>query len=138
MAEVPFGLAKARIVSHTIREIGDKEAAVIRFEHPCGEVVEALVFMTVKSMNMARAQLKRCGFDPDTQELDELVEKPTLLAGNLVEILVEEYKGKRQAKINLNEALGKTRLKSLSLALRHAKNKNDDDAPPPAGDDIPF
>ena len=137
--EIPFGLATARIVSHTVRDIGDKEAVVMRLQHPCGEMIDAYIWLSPKAMGMARAALKKCGFDPDTLDIDDLVEKPTLLEGNEVEIMVEDYKGRRQASINLRTTPPENRLKALSKALRDAKKRDEEEPTPPADEDsIPF
>ena len=136
--EIPFGLAKCRIVSHTVRDFGEKEAVSIRVQHPIGATIEALIWLTPKAMGMARAALKKCGFDSDTHDVQELVDNPTLLEGEEVEIIVQDYKGQRQASVNLRTAPSKKRLSEITKSLRDAKKSDADAAPPPSGDDIPF
>lgn len=87
---------------------------------PLEEIV-ATIWLTEKSMKMARAALKKCGFDPDTKSLRELQDHPHALANNPVQIEVEEDD---RGQIRANIALGKmtdSKIEELTEAIRRAK-----------------
>ena len=132
----------AKIVKVSVREIGQKDAVEIRAELPSGEVVGALIFLTPAAANMARGQLKACGFDADTQSLADLANDEHLLDGNFIDLESEEYNGNIQWKIRTGKPVPKGRMKAHDAMLRGAKNR---EAPPfapqtaPAAiDDLPF
>jgi hypothetical protein len=136
-----LGPTKGRILSHRTKMLGDKIAVSIQCETPSGEKCEALIFLTEKAMNMARRSLKVCGFDVDAHLLEEIDTNPTLLAGNLVPLMVDEWNGKIQVKIDLDSRADKGALMSATSKLRAAKKRASDlgDEPPPLTDDeIPF
>lgn len=106
-----------------------------------GEEVPCTIWLTDKAMGMARAALRKCGFDVDTEDLDELRANPQLLAGNKVQIEVEDKeKYGLQGSIVLG-SIPKSRISELTKKLRDAKrNGHDEDPVPAASDDsgIPF
>lgn len=128
-----LGPCKGLITGHSSCVINGKEAirlgvAIVGEDQP----QSVTIFLTDKSMGMARAQLKACGFDCDNQSLGDIDVSPPCLAGNEVSLIAEEYNGKLRLSIDLNKRIDKNRLDSLSQALRDVK-KNRDDAPRDAG-----
>lgn len=131
------------IVHNGMRSINGKSAAAIVAKLEDGSEYEALIWMTQAAMNMARGQLRRCGFDPDTQDIEELATNATLLEGNRVPLLFEVYKGKLQARIDLSGPPAKGEMARLTQALRDAKSQEPgpvsvDEAPPLTDSDVPF
>lgn len=129
-----LGPVKGKIVSHRTKELNDKVVVVVSCVTATGESADAAIFITEKSYNMARKALKLCGFDIDTQGLAELDVKPTLLAGNYVPLVVEEYNNRTTVKIDLDSRAPASRLDDLTKKLRAAKSAGQ------KGDegDIPF
>lgn len=128
-----LGPHEGTIQSHRSRILGGKEAISIL----CAvgdEQAEAIIFLTEKSLGMARAALKLCGFDIDKQDLLHLDMSPTLLAGRKVPLMVGEYNGKTQVKIDINQRIDKATLGNLTKQLRSVKKA----AQPAPDDDIPF
>lgn len=128
------------ILSHDIRNIGDKEAVVLVALLPDGDTTDVLIFLTEKSMGIARRSLRLCGFDPDKQSLSDLTDNPELLKGRKVSILAEEWNGKIRANIMLNPEPTKKRVHALDSMLRAAKSDNEDPIPPATStdEDLPF
>jgi len=125
---------KAKIQSHSIREIGDKEAVIFVLESPGGDFGQAAVWISEKAMGMARKQLRLAGFDVDKHELSILAEDRTFLAGNFVPIVVDEYKEKPQWRIDMDNVPPKGKLSKLTAALRAAKQ----DGETPVEEPLPF
>jgi hypothetical protein len=132
------GFYKAKIVSHTIGASMGKGTPFINFTATIEGEPEPIVFpvwISEKAMGMARASLKKCGFNIDEHELKELRENKTLLAGNEV---VVEYEDDPQYGPRFQIALSQVSneaLDGLTKSLRNAKKKQantDDD------DDLPF
>jgi len=135
--------AEGTIVHNGMRSINGKSVASIIAKLEDGSEYEALIWMTQAAMNMARGQLRRCGFDPDTREIEELATDPRLLEGNRVPLLFEVYKGKLQARVDLSGPPAKGEMARLTQALRAAKAEEPgtpvEDGPPPLTDsDVPF
>lgn len=127
------GFTEGTITEHSLRTIADKPVVQIRLDVD-GDMVNANIWLTERAMGIARQQLKRCGFDVDSQDLELLQTDPTLLAGNKVPLNIEDYKGQLQAKIRTQEAPPKKQIRALQEQLR-AKGSGagaDDD------EDIPF
>lgn len=133
---------KATIQSNRTRMTGSSLAVALQVKTEAGEPWEVMIFVTEKSANMARRQLKICGFDSDARELEELELNPRLLAGRVVPIKFEHYKGKPQARIDMDAPADRAELKRATSLLRNAKSGDGpsmfDDVPPPSDDDIPF
>lgn len=131
----------ATIESHRLRSIADKLVVEIVASTEDGAVTP-LVWLTEKAAGVARAQLRVCGFDVDKLDTWELQENPSLLAGNLIPVEIEEYNNKIQARIPTSDAPGKKAVASMTAALRKAKR----DGEPPvsaqksaaSADDVPF
>jgi hypothetical protein len=141
----PGEKVSAKIVKTLVREIGQNDAVEVRAELASGEIVGALIFLTRAAANMARSQLKACGFDVDTQSLATLMVEETLLAGNFIDLESEDYNGKIQWKIRTAKPVPEARLFDHDAMLRSAKNRDavavgpiGDEPPPIADDDIPF
>lgn len=143
---LPLGTYEVSITDNAIRGIGGKSAVSLSVRTDKGEHGEVLIFLTEKSMNIARAQLKRCGFDVDTRELDELSQDSggeAVLAGVRIPVKVEMYNGKPSAKVDLSGPPPKSEMQRLTAALRASKSRKEgpsfaDDAPPPGDDDMPY
>jgi hypothetical protein len=91
-----------------------------------GVTMVGTIWLSQKSMGMARPQLKALGFDISTHELDEL-DGTEILVGREVEIELreEEYKGRKELRIarfgGLPPKPTKDALKAVTAALREAK-----------------
>lgn len=143
---------EGEVVETAVVSLGQNATPAVRvYLRVNGESLDAVVWLTEKSMPMARAQLKLIGFDPDRQSMDELDEKPKLLAGRKcpVRIVEDDYNGKLRKKAEIPTGAGrvaKAKLASLTQGLRAAaseETKRAVNAPAgPAGrppfDDIPF
>lgn len=136
-----IGLFQAFIQKHWIDETaGGKPFIGMRLEFETSDVM-AKIWLTEKAMPLARAQLKACGFDPDTQDLQTLGDNQTLLAGRMVQIdVVDDDKYGPQASIVTRKNLNATRLSELGKGLRDAKRDNEAPVAEASQDDgsIPF
>lgn len=105
---------------------------------------EISVWLTHKSMGMARAQLAICGFDIEKQGLEVLEEQPELLRGKVIPVDVEDetYNGKTTRKIlvAMKDKADPAHIAKLSEEMRKAKAPNMEAAPidEPSDDGIPF
>jgi hypothetical protein len=137
-----YGPCKATIRANRVRMLGDKIAVSLQCETADGDAVEVLVFVTEKSAGMARRQLKIAGFDIDANDLGALDRDRQMLSGNRVPLMIDEYKGKPQAKIDMDGSAPASALMSATGLLRNAKGSaksGNIEEPPPVGDDeIPF
>ncbi len=139
-----LGKCEAEIEENGLRSINGKSAVSILARTLDGEPADVLIWLTPAAMGMARAQLKVCGFDVDTEELELLTAEPRLLAGKRIPLNVEEYKGRPQPRIDLSAPPPKDEMKRLTQALRSAKSAEkdtstfSDEAPPPGDDDLVF
>lgn len=122
-----MGLHRVEIASTSLAVLGDKPAirVVVRFAD--GEETDVVVWLTEKAIGIARQQLKKCGFDPDMEDLQILDDDPTRLAGNKIDIIVEEFNGKLRAQIPLKTTPSKKEVTRLQGLLRSIKK--DDPAP---------
>lgn len=134
------------ILRNGIKTLGPNEAVEIIIEIPDeGEEGTALIFLTEKSMPIARQQLRICGFDPDAMDLQLLMENPRLLAGKPIPVEIEEYKNRAQWRIPTSSAPNKKRVSVLAQQLRAAKKDGEDPiaavnaaAGEASADDMPF
>ena len=92
-----------------------------------GEIVEPIIWITPKSLNMARATLKLIGFDVDREGLDILDEAPHHLRGLPCPVYVfeDDYGGKLKKKAEIGKTPKKKRmdketLRGLTQGLRDA------------------
>lgn len=135
----------AAIVSHGLNTISTQkgDTDIVRFLLDVeGDQYPAVIWLTPKAMGIARAQLKKCGFDIDARLLTDLEDDQTLLAGNIVPVEVEEYKGKLQVRILAREPIKRERFSALTESLRAAKQSGEEPVSGShnvvADDDIPF
>lgn len=141
-----LGVYEVTVTDNAVRQFGDKSAISLSVRTDGGEHGEVLIFLTEKSMNMARAQLKRCGFDVDARDLDELSQDSggeAVLAGVRIPVKVEMYNGKPSAKIDLSGPPPKEEMQRLTDALRASKKRSEgpsfaDEPPPLTDDEIPY
>lgn len=138
-----IGRHHVRITSNALVTLGDKNAIRINFEYPDGEAGDTVIFLTEKSAGIARASLKACGFDPDAEDLAVLEQDEVHLANREVDILVEPYNGKLQAKILLRTSPPSGEVKKMQDLLRGAKKRGEDGpiaapAKPPAPKGEPY
>ena len=124
-----IGRHTVTIVEGNIITVNDKPVCSVRVTFSDGEEADSFIFMTEKSMGMARAQLKVCGFDPDVTGVDALVDNPGLIAGKVIDVVVEDYNGRLQVKIPTRSTPPKSTLDRLTKGLRAAKGKNEESAP---------
>jgi hypothetical protein len=141
-----IGKHQATIREHRLSEIGGKEVVRIDCVTEAGDETQVLIWFTEKSMGIARHQLRLCGYDIDKRGLEDLHTEPQLLAGHIIPILVEDWKGQLRAQIQTNSEPSKKRMKELTAQLRACKKDNGEpEIPPtplhpsavPAGDDDP-
>ena len=117
------------IKSNTIKEVAGKPVVSLGIEFKGDEQEsECLIWLTEKSMGIARKQLKLCGFDPDKTEFSVLVDEPEYLAGHSVDVVVEDRNGTMRASIPLSAAVPKKEIDRLQGLLRSAKKGNEPDA----------
>lgn len=135
----------AQVVSHELGTISTQkgETDIVRFMLDVeGDQHPAVIWLTPKAMGIARAQLKKCGFDIDARLLTDLEDNRALLAGNIVPVEVEEYKGKLQVRILAREPIKRDRFDALTESLRAAKQLGEEPVSEShnvvADDDIPF
>jgi hypothetical protein len=127
------GLHEATICSHSLRNVAGREVVSLMCARDGDdEQFEVLIWMTEKSMGIARHQLKICGFPVDDRDLEELHAQPEMLAGRQITILAEDYKGRMTARVHLLDTPTKQRMKELQTQLRAAKSKDEEDG------DLPF
>ena len=60
MVDLEIGVCTGTITSHSLRVIGDKDAVSVNCNTDYGATCQALIFLTDKSMGIARQQLKAC------------------------------------------------------------------------------
>ena len=123
-----FGSYKATVKSTSLRVINDKtvvQVCCVVGEESC----DVLIFITEKSLGIARASLKACGFNIDTTDLSALDQFPSPIEGNEVPIYVEDYNGKLRANVELNRKPEPGTLADLTKSLRDVKKKTGDDLP---------
>lgn len=97
-----------------------------------GDSIPVQIWLSDKAMNMARAQLKLCGFEFGKDKLASLLEDPKYLAGRPipVEIYEEEYNGKTNLKARIVTAsLTKKRVAELDKKFTSGSSDDNDDIP---------
>lgn len=139
-----IGRQKAEILSTKLRctQRGtDFVAIAVMVGDEQGEIS---VWLTHKSMSMARAQLAVCGFDIEKHGLEVLEEQPELLRGTVIPVDIEDevYNGKttRKILIAMKDKPDPARIAKLSDEMRKAKMPNMEAASieDPDEDSIPF
>lgn len=105
---------------------------------------EIAVWLTHRSMGMARAQLAVCGFDIEKHGLEALEDQPELLRGTIIPVDVDDetFNGKTTRKINIamKDKPDPVRIAKLTDEMRKAKAPNMEAAmlEEPSEDGIPF
>lgn len=138
---LPQGQHKGTIVSNRSKKFGDKIAICIVCDVQMESVieqVEAKIYLTDKSMGMARLALKVCGFDVDQTDMAMLDIRPTLLAGNIAPLVVSNYNGKPTVGIALDVRADKSEMADVQAKLRAAKHRDVAGPAPVLTEDIPF
>jgi hypothetical protein len=101
---------------------------------PGGEFLTSHIYITEKAKGIARARLKKCGFDPDAQDVNDLDNgEHSPIVGNsvLVDVFENEYpvgsgKKKLKAEIPLERQKPDARkVKAANNWLREAKGEED-------------
>ena len=132
------GLYDATIKSHSVGATNSGTPYVKLACEANSEDVSVFIYLSEKAMGMARASLRKCGFDCDKQDLSDLRDKPGLLAGTVVQITFEDdetYGARGQI---LLSSISDRRLKELTGQLRAVKKKGSTTADDGEDGDLPF
>lgn len=131
--------AQGTVVNNSVRSINGKTVFSL-IVTIAGEEWEVLIWASPAALGMARAGLLRCGFDVDREDVSVLRENGRHLAGRSVPIVFESYRGKLQARIDLQGPPSAEEIGRLTAALRAVKESSDGEGEPaPLADgDIPF
>lgn len=128
---INLGVQDATIVGTSVytKENGTVDISV-KLEFGPNEYMTAHIYVTEKSKHMARAALKKCGFDPDTQDIFDLDAAQSPLIGNGVKVDVfdDEYQGKTRRKVEIvieKKKPDANAMKKASLMLREAKSADE-------------
>ena len=114
-----YGRQKMLISETSFREASTGNPGVVMHGTVGDESMEAVIWITEKSVGMAHKALKNCGFDSDAQDLSELQANPALLRGKDVEVLVsDEPPYGLKVEIMLNSPLSEAKLKSANTLLK--------------------
>lgn len=83
-----------------------------------GESIDTVIWISEKSMGIARQALKAIGFDPDQSELSVLDDEPEFLRGQVcrVAIIEDDYGGKLTKKCEIVTYVPKKRVPKSSLS----------------------
>lgn len=129
------GIQQGAIVGTSVytKDNGTVDVA-IRLEFPGPEVMTAHVYITEKSKGMARAALKKCGFNPDEQDVWDLDNQPSPLLGNEVQVDVFDNewpvgsgKFNKKAEIVIEKAKpDANKMKKATMLLREAKSADEE------------
>lgn len=153
----------ATVIRHDYEESPAKgtPSLVVQFDAEVdgnNEKIEKSIWLTEGSKRIARANLKTMGFNPDKYEIDDLINNPTALSGNKVQIVVgtKEYRGVESWDVKYINDVPKDGViverkdyKDLTALLRSAKGADKETepivehfAPAPKADekeeDLPF
>jgi predicted DNA-binding antitoxin AbrB/MazE fold protein len=134
-----YGNQKATIVSTFMDENEKGTLRVsVKLKLATGEQVFSNIYITEKSYGIARARLKKCGWDVDQFDLSELERTPLALQGNEVEVNVwkDEYNGKEILKVDVvtdQKRVSKDKLAAVTAGLREVKKTK-----PVTDEDVPF
>lgn len=82
------GPAKATIIKNYLEVDGKQQTYVnlkLSFEGE-EQTIYTRIYITAKAAGIARAKLRKCGFDLDTQKLKEIEDNDVLLCGNEVDV----------------------------------------------------
>ena len=126
-----LGRHKATILKNDVRAAGTgTEFVYLLLENAEGEKIASQIWFSKKSMNIAKAQLRACGFDTHSESLLLLKENPKHLAGKKVDIDVEEeeYRGQSQVKARIvtENNISNKRISQLDGLLKGSEKEEDD------------
>lgn len=125
------GVQQATIVSHSVYTKPNGTVDVsIKIALADNTEMTAHVYITEKSKGIARQALKKCGFNPDVQDVWDLDENNLLLNGNevQVDVFMDEYDGKRRLKAEIcieRQKPDPNTMKKATMLLRDAKSKDE-------------
>jgi hypothetical protein len=126
------GQHEATIVSNDIRAAGTGAEFVYLLLDIGGDRIAAQVWLTKKAINMAKHQLRACGFDTASEGLSILKENHGHLAGKKVKVEVaeEEYQGKVTLKARiLTGEVTKKRISEIDALFKSKEVADEDDIP---------
>jgi len=129
-----LGRHNAKILKNDVRAAGTGTEFVYLLLEVDGEKIAANIWMSKKSVNMAKVQLRACGFDTASESVLSLKENPNHLTGKIVSIDVEEeeYRGEMRVKARIvTTNVTKKRITQIDEMLKESKQEQPDD-------DIPF
>lgn len=157
MSEINLGVRyKAVVVSHPIEQDPKGQPYVNCTFGIENEMHTKRIYLTAKSIGIARVNLKAMGFDCDIRSLKELDDNPILLAGNEVEVDFQTWDSNQGSILQINNIYGKRAPKTedffsgLDKSIREVKKSDKSSAPkqkpkasskvslPEDGSDIPF
>ena len=104
------------------------------------ETVKAMIWISEKSAWMAHKALRNCGFDTETQDLQELKDNPALLRGHTVQVRVTEDQYGLKVEIVLDIEPNATELAAANAILKGLKPSGSapTGAPKTSAADSPF
>lgn len=137
----------ATILSHSIQMSQSGKMFVELRLQIDEDTTTAKIWMTHAATNMAKLQLRACGFDIHTQNLQDLENNHEFLKGKKVPVSIDEneYNGKVSLQCNIDGTppVVKSDIEKMQEAMRKSKPKEkkarpvtDDD--PVTDEDIPF
>lgn len=129
---------KAVVMSHDV-DVNDKGNLFVkvRFSLEDDSQIETRIYLTDKSMGIARRNLRLIGFDIDKRELFDLKQNATLCAGHTVSVDVfqDEYKGRVSDKCEIaRPTISAKQAQDWTQKLRAAKKDGDEIS----DDTVPF
>jgi|SRR3990172_3183232 len=119
------GRHKVEILENSLSTVNGKPVVRLLIQTQQEDFAEVLIWMTEKSMGIARASLKICGFDCDAEDLAVLDSDPTRLRGKMIEIFAEDRQGTIRAQIALNQKPDAGTIASLTKQLRAANRSGE-------------
>lgn len=132
---IQIGQQIATVVEHMLQtheRTGNLYVFVI-FELDGGDRIPGEIWLTEKSMNMARKSLKAIGFDVDSRNIGELDLDHALLNGQKCQVDIQEEVFKNEARLKvkwinpLPKPKSQTQLDTITKALRAAKSRRPDE-----------
>lgn len=133
-----IGVYDAEIVSTGLGSTNKDSAYVSVLCRIEDDQISAKIWLTEKSMGMAKKALKLCGFDIEKQELSALRDDPFVLAGKSIKVeITEDPKYGMQANVLLSD-LSDAKIKKLTQSLRKSKADGGEAGSSGDGDNIPF
>ncbi len=131
------GPAKARILKNYV-EVDGKAQLYVNLK--CGfdgeeQTLYTRIYVTEKASGIARAKLRKCGFDLDKQKLTELQDNDELLTGNEVDVML--VKNGQYMNVDIPTQKPKVPADQLAVAQKMLDSAKKSNEPEEEGD-IPF